>query len=77
LRAFVELIGDEDVGLYVSTGGFTKDAEDYARGHRSKRITLIDLEKLVDLWIESYEKLEDRARQRLPLTPIYFLSPKT
>jgi restriction system protein len=31
LRAFMELIGEEDVGLYVSTAGFTKDAEDYAR----------------------------------------------
>ncbi len=77
LRAFMELIGEDDVGLYVSAGGFTKDAEEYARTHRSRRITLIDLDRLVELWIKSYENLEDRARQRLPLTPIYFLSPKT
>lgn len=77
LRAFMELIGEDDVGLYVSVGGFTKDAEEYARTHRSRRITLIDLERLVELWITSYGKLGDRARQRLPLMPIYFLSPKT
>ena len=41
-----------------------------------RKITLIDLERLVDLWIEFYPKLDDLARDRLPLTPIYFLTPK-
>jgi restriction system protein len=73
----MELIGEEDVGLYVSTAGFTKDAEDYARTRDKRKITLIDLERLVDLWTKFEEKLNDRARQRLPLLPIYFLSPRT
>jgi restriction system protein len=77
LRAFMELIGDDDVGLYVSTAGFTKDAEDYARTREKRRMTLIDLERLIELWTKFEEKLSDRARQRLPLTPIYFLSPRT
>lgn len=77
LRSFMELLGDDDVGLYVSTAGFTKDAEDYARTRDKKKITLIDLERLVDLWVEFYSKLEDLARQRLPLAPIHFLSPTT
>jgi restriction system protein len=38
LRAFMELIGEEDVGLYVSTAGFTKDAEDYARTRDKRKI---------------------------------------
>jgi restriction system protein len=77
LRAFMELIGEEDVGLYVSTAGFTKDAEDYARTREKRRITLIDLERLIELWTKFEEKLSDRARQRLPLSPIYFLLPRT
>jgi restriction system protein len=77
LRAFMELLTEDDVGLFVSTGGFTKDAEEYARAHQNRKITLIDLERLVDLWTKFYEKLEDRARQRLPLSSIYFLSPQT
>lgn len=77
LRAFMELIGEGDVGLYVSTAGFTKDAEDYARTRENRRITLIDLERLVDLWVQFEKQLDDAARQRLPLSPIYFLSPKT
>jgi len=27
LKAFMEIIGDEDAGLYISTSGYTKDAE--------------------------------------------------
>lgn len=77
LNSFLALIDDGDVGLFVSTGGFTKDAEESARRQTSRKVTLINLDRLVDLWIESYGKLEDRARQRLPLTPIYFLTPET
>ncbi|RJG02876.1 restriction endonuclease [Noviherbaspirillum sedimenti] len=75
LRAFTSLIGNNDVGLFVSTGGFTKDAEEFARAQESRKVTLIDLDKLVELWIEFYGKLEDSARRRLPLSPIYFLTP--
>jgi restriction system protein len=34
LRSFMALPGDEDVGLFVCTGGFTKDAESEARARR-------------------------------------------
>ena len=76
LKSFVALINPNDVGIYVALGGFTKDAEDYARQQESRRVTLIDASMLVDLWIEHYAKLSDTARQRLPLAPIYFLAPK-
>ncbi|WP_034299340.1 restriction endonuclease [Herbaspirillum sp. RV1423] len=77
LRAFISLIGNEDVGLFVSTGGFTRDAETLARMQETRKITLIDMNRLTDLWIEFYGKLDEQARQRLPLTPIYFLTPST
>lgn len=75
LRSFMAVLGDDDVGLFVSTGGFTKDAEWEARTQEKRRITLISLDKLFDLWVEHYEKLTDQARRRLPLRPIRFLSP--
>lgn len=75
LRSFMALLGDDDVGLFVCTGGFTKDAEMAARTQEKRRITLIGLEKLFDLWVEHYDKLTDQARRRLPLRPIQFLSP--
>jgi restriction system protein len=75
LRSFMALLGDDDVGLFVCTGGFTKDAEMEARTQEKRRVTLIGLEKLFDLWDEHYEKLTDRARRRLPLRSIRFLAP--
>lgn len=76
VRAFMALLGDEDVGLYVTTGAFTKDAETEARNQESRRVTLIDLQRLTELWTEYYDRLEDTARRRLPLKPIYFLAPE-
>ena len=76
LRSFMALLGDDDVGLFVCTGGFTKDAEAEARTQEKRRITLIGLEKLFDLWVANYAKLSDEAQTRLPLRPIYFLAPK-
>jgi restriction system protein len=75
LRSFMALLGDDDVGLFVCTGGFTKDAATEARTQEKRRITLISLETLFDLWVEHYNKLTDQARRRLPLSPIQFLSP--
>src|SRR5262249_39239474 len=46
LRSFLSLLGDDDVGLFVTTAGFTKDAEDLARAQERRKITLIDIEKL-------------------------------
>jgi restriction system protein len=75
VRSFMAVLGDEDVGLFVATGGFTKDAAEEARTQERRRVTLLDLEGLFDLWVEYYPKLTDDARQRLPLRPIYFLAP--
>jgi restriction system protein len=71
------LLGEDDVGIFVSTGGFTKDAADEARTQEKRKVTLIDLEGLVDLWVEHYARLNDDARRRLPLRPIYFLAPES
>jgi restriction system protein len=75
LRSFMALLGDDDIGLFVCTGGFTKDAESEARTQEKRRVRLIGLEKLFDLWDEHYDKLSDRARRRLPLRSIRFLAP--
>lgn len=76
LKSFMANIGQHDSGIFFCTGGFTKDAETYARSQESKRIMLIDSAKLVQLWTDNIPRLSDQAWQRLPLTPIYFLTPK-
>ncbi|WP_394695240.1 restriction endonuclease [Pseudoxanthomonas japonensis] len=73
LRSFMAVLGEGDVGLFVALSGFTKDAELEARqSHR--RITLLDTTKLVELWTTHYAKLDDGARRRLPLKPVWFLA---
>ena len=75
LKAFLSTLGDQDVGIFVSLGGFTTVAETTARSQEKRRITLIDLERLVLLWVEHYNKLDEAARRLLPLKPIYYLLP--
>lgn len=73
LRSFMAVLGDGDVGLFVALSGFTKDADLEARqSHR--RITLLDTTKLVELWTSHYSALDDTARRRLPLKPVWFLA---
>lgn len=76
LRSFLATLGNDDVGLYVSLGGFTKDARDEARLQATRKVTLIDLERLFDLWVANYAKMPDEDRRRLPLQAVYFLAPE-
>lgn len=77
LRAFMSVLGDDDLGLFVAAGGFTRDAIDEARTQERRKITLIDADRLVELWVEHSSKLSQEAKQRLPLRPIYFLAPES
>jgi restriction system protein len=74
LRAFIAVLGDRDVGVFVSTGGFTRDALTAARTHETRRLTLLDLEQLVNRWIANYERLNEGNRQLLPLKPVHYLA---
>ena len=76
LRSFLATLGNDDVGLFVSLGGFTKDARDEARLQATRKVTLMDVERFYDLWVEQYPTLPDEDRRRLPLQPIYFLAPE-
>jgi restriction system protein len=75
VRSFLAVLGNDDVGVFVNTGGFTRDAKDAVRNQMTRHMTLIDIERLFDLWIEHYPRLDEVARRRMPLKPIYFLAP--
>lgn len=72
LRSFLSLIEPGDVGVYISLGGFTSDTQAAAR-RSSRRITLIDGEGLLDLWVEHYDQLDEEGRGLLPIKPVHFL----
>ena len=65
---------DGDVGMFVSSGGFTPDAKTTARGSHV-HVELIDLDRFIALWQEFYPKLTDEDKALLPLVPIYFYAP--
>lgn len=65
---------DGDVGMFVSSGGFTPDAKFTARG-ALVHVELIDLDRFIALWQEFYPKMIDEDRSLLPLVPIYFYAP--
>ncbi len=76
LREFISVLHDSDVGIFVSMSGFTKPAEDLSRAERRK-VRLFDIEKVFDLWVEHYARIDEVAKRLLPLRPIYFLAPAT
>lgn len=73
LRSFMAVLGDGDVGLFVALSGFTKDA-DYEARQSQRRINLIDSHRLVELWTLNHAQLDDSARAKLPLKPVWFLA---
>src|ERR1022692_1124207 len=74
LRAFMAVLGEQDVGIYISAAGFTAQAEREARSQEKRRLKLIDLERFVELWVQHMQGLPDPDRRRLPLKPVYFLA---
>jgi restriction system protein len=75
LRSFMAMLGDQDVGIFVSTGGFTADAASEGRTQERRKVTLIDSERLFDLSVQHYEKIAESDKQLLPLKPVYYLAP--
>jgi restriction system protein len=77
IRSFMAILGASDVGIYIATGGFTPEARREARNQESRRVTLIDLDRFIDLWIEHYDRVEETKRLLLPLEPVWFIAPPT
>jgi len=71
IRSFLGGRHKDDKGLYVSTGGFTKDAR-YEAERASIPTTLLDLDGLVDSVIENYENMDSDMRAMLPLVKLYW-----
>lgn len=71
IRSFTGGLRGLDKGLYVSTGGFTKEAK-YEAERSDKPITLMDLSELAGSVIEYYDLLDARTKAMLPLTKVYW-----
>ena len=71
IRSFLGGRHKDDKGLYVSTGGFTKDAR-YEADRASIPITLMNLDELVTAIIEHYEDMNMDTRVLVPLVNVYW-----
>jgi len=71
IRSFLGGRHPDDRGLYVSTGGFSKDA--HYEAERASTVThLMSLDGLARALIEQYEHLDAEGRKLLPLTKLYW-----
>jgi restriction system protein len=73
IRSFLGGLRNGDNGLYISTGGFSREAR-YEADRASVPITLVDLDELASLVVEHYDRFDAEGRGLLPLTRIYWPS---
>jgi restriction system protein len=71
VRSFLSALRGNDRGLYVSTGGFTKDAR-YEAERSNIPLTLVDLDMLVQLIMQHYDNFDTETRALIPLKKIYW-----
>ena len=71
VRSFLGGRKGSDRCLYVSTGGFTKEAR-YEAERAATPLTLIDLPELRKLIVDHYDRLDEETRQLVPLTRVYW-----
>jgi len=71
LRSFISGLTQNDRGLYVSTGGFSREAR-YEAERSSIPLTLIDIDELADLLISNYDSTDTETRTLIPLVKVYW-----
>ncbi|PYE88058.1 restriction system protein [Phyllobacterium leguminum] len=70
VRSFLGGRHPQDTGLYVSTGGFTREAR-YEAERANIPLALMDLDDLVKSLLEQYDKLDIETQQLVPLKRIF------
>jgi restriction system protein len=65
VKAFYASIHERDVGVFITTGGFTAAAQEFARGRGNLR--LVEGVELVDLIQTHYDAFDQKMKQRIPL----------
>ena len=71
IRSFIGGLRANDRGLYVSTGGFTREAR-YEADRSNVPMRLLDLDGFVRHYVDVYDKTDEETRDILPLTRIWW-----
>lgn len=71
VRGFLGGLREGDRGLYVSTGGFTREAK-YEGDRSNIPVALVDLDDLASFVVDNYERFDADGRALVPLVRIYW-----
>ena len=71
VHSFIGGLHDSDKGLYVSTGGFTKEAL-YEAERARVPVTLLNRDQFARVFVDNYETTDLETSALLPLTRIYW-----
>ncbi len=64
---------NDDIGIFISTAGFTSDAKaEFRNSH--PHIELIDLPRFIELWKNYYHQLSEADKALMPLIPVLFIA---
>ncbi len=71
IRNFIATLRSGDSGVYLSTGGFTREAR-YEAERANVSVSLIALDDLVQHITDNYARFDDRGRALVPLVPVWW-----
>tara|TARA_R100000697_G_scaffold40593_5_gene53026 strand:- start:5534 stop:6517 length:984 start_codon:yes stop_codon:yes gene_type:complete len=71
IRSFIGALRPGDRGVYVSTGGFSREAR-YEAERANIPLTLVDIDELASLVVDFYEDFDLDGKALVPLVRIYW-----
>lgn len=71
LRSFIGALRPGDRGIFLSTGGFTREAR-YEAERANIPVTLVDIDNLAELIVDYYEDFDLEGKALIPLVRIYW-----
>ena len=74
IKSFVSVLGPNDFGMIVSTGGFTNEAAQELSLNFFQKVTVLDSAAFFTLWETYYDRIDESSHHYLPLKAVYFLN---
>ena len=71
IRSFIGALRPGDRGVYVSSGGFSKEAR-YEAERSNIPVSLVDIDELASLVVDYYEDFDLDGKALIPLVRIYW-----
>jgi len=71
IRSFIGALRPGDRGVYVSTGGFSREAR-YEAERANIPVSLVDIDELASLVVDFYESFDLDGKALIPLVGIYW-----